>query len=103
MEPVLRSVELAANLSNNTDLDALLASRLDGGHLPEPDLRGPHPFRGSAPGVQSNLRGCALSPSSPLLASLRTDNAVRDLAAQCVLLSQQCCTHYLPASRDLAS
>ena len=53
MEPVLRSVELAANLSNNTDLDALLASRLDGGHLPEPDLRAPHPFRGSAPGVQS--------------------------------------------------
>ena len=55
MEPVLRSVELATNLTNNTDLDALLASRLDGEHLPQPDLSAPHPFRGSAPGAQ---RGC---------------------------------------------
>ena len=52
MEPVLRSVELATNLTNNTDLDALLASRLDGEHLPQPDLSAPHPFRGSAPGVK---------------------------------------------------
>jgi len=53
MESVLRSVELATNISNNTDLNALLASRLDGGHLPEPDLSAPHPFRGSAPGAHS--------------------------------------------------
>ena len=53
MEPVLRSVELATNLTNNTDLGALLASRLDGEHLPQPDLSAPHPFRGSAPGVKS--------------------------------------------------
>ena len=52
MEPVLRSVELATNLTNNTDLDALLATRLDGEHLPQPDLSAPHPFRGSAPGVK---------------------------------------------------
>ena len=52
MEPVLRSVELATNLTNNTDLDGLLASRLDGEHLPQPDLSAPHPFRGSAPGVE---------------------------------------------------
>ena len=52
MEPVLRSVELATSLTNNTDLGALLASRLDGEHLPQPDLSAPHPFRGSAPGVK---------------------------------------------------
>ena len=55
MEPVLRSIELATNMTNNTDLNALLALRLEGGHLPQADLGGPHPFRGSAPGPHSIL------------------------------------------------
>ena len=66
MEPVLRSVELAANLTNNTDLGALLASRLDGEHLPQPDLSAPHPFRGSAPGV---THACLLTNVCCLLLS----------------------------------
>ena len=60
MEPVLRSIELATNLTNNTDLDVLLALRLEGGHLPQADLSGPHPFRGSAPGARSTS-----SPAAP--------------------------------------
>lgn len=59
MEPVLRSMELATHLSNNTDLSVLLASRLDGEHLPEPDLSAPHPFRGSAPGEAMHQKACA--------------------------------------------
>lgn len=60
MEPVLRSIELATHMTNNTDLDALLALRLEGGHLPQADLSGPHPFRGSAPGA-----GSMVSPGVP--------------------------------------
>ena len=59
MEPVLRSIELATNMTNNTDLNALLALRLEGGHLPQADLGGPHPFRGSAPGA------CSMPPPAP--------------------------------------
>ncbi len=100
MEPVLRGVELAANLSNNTDLDVLLAARLDGGHLPEPDLRAPHPFRGSAPGVLFKPWPLTLWPFAG-----RPGHrvCVHDPAAWCVQLSQQSCTQYLPALGDQAS
>ncbi len=64
MEPVLRSIELATNMTNNTDLNALLALRLEGGHLPQADLGGPHPFRGSAPGERS-MPPPALPPHKP--------------------------------------
>lgn len=76
MEPVLRSIELATSMTNNTDLDALLALRLEGGHLPQADLGGPHPFRGSGPGardmacpaVPPRLRQPALMPASQRMA-----------------------------------
>ncbi len=88
MEPVLRSVELATNLTTNTDLGALLASRLDGEHLPQPDLSAPHPFRGSARGVK---RAC-----------LSRDACCHPLSQLSAVHKAPTCCAALPVANDTA-